>query len=149
MSCDLNNPVHNSAFVECTHCLGGETVLDCVALVCMMWQCVLEGRGKNSLCWVKELCHGNDWVEGAVRACCSGLVAPQIGSAVRMKCSNYNWQLSGRRVLSHRLWSARLWTSSSKACFMSRGECTLLQHQGQVPSWCYSPNKMSSSNIPP
>lgn len=56
--------------------------------------------GERTLPWQR-------WVWGAVRAFCSGLVSPQGGSVMKKNCSNYNWQLSSRRALSHCLWCAR------------------------------------------
>lgn len=140
MSCHFNDLVHNSAFVDWAYCPGEETVLECAALVCMMWQYGLEGRGKNSPCWVKELCHGNDgrWPRGAAGAFCSRLVS---------LCKEGLWwerisQITSDSLAGLEYWItfcdvSGQWTSSSRACSVCHRECMLLQHQGQVPSYCH------------
>lgn len=78
----------------------------------------------------------------AVRSCW-GISTLQFflrgGYVIRKRHPNYNWQFRSTRVLSHGFWCARSGNHSAAKvvlCLMARA-CTLLQHQGQVPSWAY------------
>lgn len=124
----------------CWMSLGVETVLECVALVCMMLQQhVPEGSGKNSPCWVKGLCHGNDMCKALWGHFAKGsfLHRESVDEEELLRLQLTAEQQRSTDSLSVMCQPGR-WTMSSKTCCLClterEREGTLLQHQGQILS---------------
>jgi len=109
----------------------------------MLQQHVPEGSGKNSPCWVKGLCHGNDMCKALWGHFAKGSFLHRESvdeeELLRLQLTaeqqrSTDWLTDWLSVMCQ----PGRWTISSKACCLClterEREGTLLQHQGQILS---------------